>query len=300
MGLVGAVRGAWRKNEAEIRGLFNGALPDFVTAARPRDALGGVPVFCYHLVEAASFEADLTFLAENGFQTLRGKDLVAHLRGERDLPDRSVLLTFDDGPRNFYDVAFPLLARFQARVTAFIAPGLHADQSVEQDIEARPMTWQEISRIHQSGLVEFQSHTLESRFVPNWPMPAALAGCKLSVEAPRRGAPLNLREDLGRSCGLLQARLPGLTVNQLAFPMYLGTAEAIADARAVGIEACYWGLQPGRALNRRGDSPFHISRMSDEFLRRLPGRGRISVGELLRIRMHRIRSARAWRHRHGG
>jgi hypothetical protein len=38
--------------------------------------------------------------------------------------------------------------------------------------------------------------------------------------------------------------------------------------------------------------------MSDEFLRRLPGDGRISVRELLRLRMGRIQAARAWRRRY--
>ena len=298
MGVVSALRGAWRKNEAEARGIFNGALPDFVKAAKPRERLGGVPVFCYHLVEAEDFAADLAYLAGNGYHTLRAQELLEYLRGQRDLPERSVLLTFDDGPRNFVDVAFPLLVRYQARATAFIAPGLHVDATEEHDTAARPMTWQEIGRIHESGLVEFQSHTLESRFVPEWPMPAPLSGCRWSIEEPRRGEPLALREDLVQSRERLEARLPGAVVNHLAFPMYLGTERAIEDAKAAGIEACYWGLRAGRALNRRGDSPFHISRMSDEFLRRLPGSGRLSVGDLVRNRLRRIRSARAWRQRH--
>lgn len=300
MGVVSALRGAWRKNEADARGIFNGALPDFVKAARPRETLDGVPVFCYHLVEPEDFEADLAYLARNGYHTLRAQDLLEYLREERDLPERSVLLTFDDGPRNFFEVAYPLLLRYQARATAFVAPGLHVDAAAEQETEARPMTWQEISRIHESGLVDFQSHTFESRFVPEWPMPAALSGCKWSIESPRRGQPLALRDDLRKSRALLEERLPGLVVNQLAFPMYLGTESAIEDAQAAGIEACYWGLRAGRDLNRRGDSLYHIGRMSDEFLRRLPGGGRQSVGDLVRNRLRRIRAAREWRQRYAG
>jgi len=298
MGLVTALQAAWRKNEPELQGIFNGALPEFVTAARPRASLSGIPVFCYHLVEPDEFEADLAHLARNGYRTLRGQELIEHLRGDRALPERSVLLTFDDGPLNFFQVAFPLLQRFGARATAFIAPRLHADATNELATEARPMTWEEIAAIHASGLVEFQSHTLESRFVPEWPRPAALSGVRWAIEAPRRGTALPLREDLERSRQVIEARLPGLRVNQLAFPMYLGTPEAIEHARAAGLEACYWGLRPGRALNAPGDSPFHVARMSDEFLRRLPGDGRISVRELLRLRVRRIQAARAWRRRY--
>lgn len=295
-----ALRSAWRKNESEVRGLFNGALPKFVTAASPRDIVHGVPVFCYHLVEPEQFEADLAYLAQNGYRTLRGQEVIEYLCRERELPERSVLLTFDDGPLNFFEVAFPLLERYEAHATAFIAPGLHADAATEQEQQARPLTWEEIGRIHGSGLVDFQSHTFESRFVPSWPMPAALSGCRRSIESGRRGAPLTVREDIAQSRRLIESRLAGAVVNQLAFPMYLGTPDAIEDARAAGIEACYWGLRPGRALNHPGDSPYYISRISDEFLRRLPGSGRISWRDLLRARVHRIRSAREWQRRYGG
>jgi peptidoglycan/xylan/chitin deacetylase (PgdA/CDA1 family) len=297
MRLVDALRGAWRKNGPELRGLFNGAIADFVLARDPAELGEGVPVFCFHLVEADEFEADLDFLSRNAYRPVSGSALIAHLRGERRLPKRSVVLTFDDGARNFFDVAFPLLARYQMHAVAFVAPGLHADAGPGDDTDARPMSWEEIALVHRSGFVEFQSHTLESRYVPNWPAPVALAGCAPQLEAARRGSPLELGEDLEQSRQLLEHRLPGAKVDQLAFPMYIGTDAAVDVARGHGFEACYWGLIEGRALNRPGDSPYLVSRMSDEFLRRLPGEGRISLRGLLAKRKKRIQAARAWRSR---
>jgi hypothetical protein len=96
---------------------------------------------------------------------------------------------------------------------------------------------------------------------------------------------------------MIQTRLPAASVDQLAFPMYVGTPEAVETARSLGFQACYWGLLPGRPLNCRGDSPFQISRVSDEFVRRLPGEGRISIAQMIRERVHRARRARAWRRR---
>ena len=297
MRLFTTVREAWRKNAPEAFGLLNGALPDFVTARRPRRDVVGVPVFSYHLVESDSFEADLEFLAINGYATLGGSDLVAYLSGARSPAGRSVMLTFDDGPRNFFDVAFPLLKRFNARAVAFIAPGLHADADRDDELGARPMTWQEMRIIHASGLVEFQSHTYESRFVPCWPMAVPLAGCDPLLEHSRRREPLQFDADLAMSRKEIEEHLPGTSVDQLAFPMFVGTSAAVAAARGLGFRACYWGLTPGRPLNRPGDSPFFVSRLSDEFLRRLPGVGRISIRQLLHGRLQRIKAARAWRRR---
>ena len=109
-------------NSAELMGLMNGAIPDFVMASRPANRLPGVPVFCYHLVEPEWFEADLDFLNRNGYHTLTTGELTDYLTGVRDVPERSVLLAFDDGPGNFNSVAFPLLQKYRSRAVAFIAP----------------------------------------------------------------------------------------------------------------------------------------------------------------------------------
>ncbi len=297
MTLLSSLKDGWRKNAPEALGFLNGALPDFVTARRPREDLRGVPVFAYHLVQPDAFDADLEFLVANEYKTLGGNDFVNYLEGTGDVATRSVVLTFDDGPKNFFEVAFPILERYRARALAFIAPGLHADAGVDDDTDARPMTWQEIATIHASGLVDFQSHTFESRFVPNWPQPVPLAACDPAIERKRRRPPLPFEADLALSRRELERRLPGAKIDQLAFPMYLGTPAAVKSARDVGFRACYWGLIPKRPVNRRGDSPFYVSRLSDEFLRRLPGTGRITIREMFRARLLRIREGRAWRQR---
>lgn len=297
MGMIRSIRDSARKNLPEVIAWWNGSLPSFITASNPRGPLDGVPVFCYHLVETATFEADLQFLQRNGYTTIDTPQLVSFLNGTAVLPQRPVLLSFDDGPRNFFDVAFPLLEKYQAKALAFIAPGLHVVACEEAKTDARPMTWEEIQQIHVSGLVEFQSHTNESRYIPTWPMPVPLAGCEPAIENGRRKPPQPFEKDFALSQHEIQTKLPGAVVHQLSFPMYNGSEAAIDVAKSLGFRACHWGLIKGRPLNRRGDSPFYISRVSEEFLRRLPGEGRITVGGLIRARLHRIKLGRAWRRR---
>lgn len=300
MNLTKKVKDAWRKNVPEIVAWWNGSLPDFVTARRPAEALDGVPVFCYHLVEPDAFEADLRFLAKNGYRTVRPGELVGYLNGIAELPERSVLLSFDDGPRNFYDVAFPLLRQYGANALGFIAPALHTRASSADDSNhARPMTWEELETVHASGLVEFHSHTLESRYVPRWPLPVPLAGCAPRIEASRRSSPLPLERDFALSKEEIETRLPGAVADHLSFPMYNGTEVAVKLAQTAGFKACHWGFIKGRALNRRGDSPFYISRISDEFVRRLPGEGRQRFSQLVHERIRRSQKARAWRRTYG-
>ncbi len=294
MGALSFIKNAWRKNAGELIGLFDGSLPSFVAAPRPQDQLPGVPVFCYHLIEVEQFGSDLEFLKRNGYVTLSPQEFLDHLVLSQKIPERSVLLTFDDGPKNFYDVAFPLLREYSAKAMAFIAPGLHAE-SVEDNTEARPMVWPEIREMHGSGLAFFQSHTLASRYVPAWPKSVPLVGCAPAIENRRRQPALPLREDLRLSRQAIESQLPGASVRHLSFPMYLGTEEGVATARGQGFEACYWGYLPGRPLNVAGASPFFISRVGDEFVRRLPGEGRITVRAMLNERGRRVRAGREWR-----
>jgi len=66
------VRTIWEKNWPEVRAAVAGGLPTFIFSRRPPDLGLNVPVFCYHVVNADSFKADLDFLSRNGYVTSGG------------------------------------------------------------------------------------------------------------------------------------------------------------------------------------------------------------------------------------
>lgn len=119
-----------------------------------------LPVLMYHhvvpdgqpcnemSVTAGRLERDLRWLWENGYQTVLPRELAA---GEP-LPERPVLVTFDDGYRSNYDLAFPLLRKYRSKaviaVMAFM-PDNWAEGFLSWDM-CREMT--------ASGLVEIGSH----------------------------------------------------------------------------------------------------------------------------------------------
>ncbi|MEP7312863.1 MAG: polysaccharide deacetylase family protein [Pseudomonadota bacterium] len=294
MSAIQRIKDAWRKNSPELLGLVNGGLPTFVSRARVDRSSPAVPVFSYHVVSAELLRADFEFLRRNGYRALTLDEVAARATGEAPIGEREVALTFDDGPRNFFDVAFPLVLEHGVHVTAFIAPGLHADQFEDfQESAYRPMTWGEIVQLHASGLVSIQSHTLQSQYVPRWPAAAELAGVDPRIEARLRQPPLGLAADFRAAKQLIEARCPGTSVRHLCFPMYQGNAAAIEAAAASGYTACYWGLLPGSPDVTRGTAPMHIPRLAGEFLRRLPGEGRLSLRQLLRNRLDAIAASRA-------
>ena len=113
-----------------------------------------------HLVEQFSW------LRDNGYQPVSVDQILAAKRGGPPLPDQAVLLTFDDGYRSFYTRVLPLLRAFQW--PAVLAPvGSWVDTPDDKSVDfggkmverSRFLTWDQVTEIARSGLVEIGAHT---------------------------------------------------------------------------------------------------------------------------------------------
>lgn len=103
------------------------------------------------------FREDLQWLADHGYTTVLPSQLAA---GEP-LPERAVMLTFDDGYASNYQIAYPLLQEFNDR--AVISMIVHHTVDESPDF----LTWDMCREMAQSGLVEFGSHTYENHASEN-------------------------------------------------------------------------------------------------------------------------------------
>ena len=107
------------------------------------------------------------WLKGNGWTVLSLDDVAAAARG-RALPERAILLTFDDGYRSLYTRVFPLLQvyRFPA-VAALVGRWMEGGADGTVDYGGRPVprsnfvTWAEAREMQASGLVEFASHSFD-------------------------------------------------------------------------------------------------------------------------------------------
>ena len=88
------------------------------------DGSVSLPVLMYHhILESSSrlgdyvispqqFEADLQFLSVHGYQTVTVLDILRLVQTGGPLPEKPVLITFDDGYESTYAYAFPLLKKY--------------------------------------------------------------------------------------------------------------------------------------------------------------------------------------------
>ncbi len=109
------------------------------------------------------FEQDLKYLKENGYHTILLSELVEHFRSGASLPEKPVLLTFDDGYYDNYVYAFPLLKKYGMK--AVISPIASAADAAEKEeyrsVRWSQCTWEQYGEMTGSGLVELQNHSYE-------------------------------------------------------------------------------------------------------------------------------------------
>ena len=129
------------------------------------------------------------------------------------------------------------------------------------------MTWDELREVHASGLVDVESHTYESRYLPEWPAPIPLDGVAPELEAQLRDAALPLLEDLRLAKARLEERsCRGKSSSTWLSPRTTALPKVSRQRQQCGYEACHWGLLAGRPVNRLGASPLHVARLSHEYL----------------------------------
>ncbi|MBA2564296.1 MAG: polysaccharide deacetylase family protein, partial [Gemmatimonadetes bacterium] len=172
------LRRSWQKTWPDASGVLLRRYPAFLFG-EDAGAPDEIPVFTFHAVEPAWLARRLEHLAVNGYRTLTADELEGVLRARRPAAPRSVVLTFDDGHRSLYDIAFPLLREHGMRAVCFLVPGwipgpeTNAPGASGRRAEAEPpafpayplCSWAEIREMHASGHVDFQSHSLHHNHV---------------------------------------------------------------------------------------------------------------------------------------
>ena len=106
------------------------------------------------------------WLKSNGYNVVSWQDILDSQTGKKTLPDKAVLLTFDDGYESFYRIVYPLLKEYNypavfAVVTSLLdqAPNSMVVFGDTRIARGAFVTWPQIKEMSDSGLVEIASHT---------------------------------------------------------------------------------------------------------------------------------------------
>ncbi len=194
-----------------------------------------VPVLMYHYIRVNPnpvdrigaglsvtpdlFAQQMTYLTQAGYTPVSLDDVYAAWTGARPLPPKPVVLTFDDGYRDFFTAAYPVLK----------ARGFKATVYVVTDFLERPayLTWDMLSVLASEGLVTIGSHTLTH--------------VDLSTAPPDRA-----RREIFESKHRLEERL-GVGVNDFSYPSGRYNPAVVSLVEAAGYRTAVT-TRPGNTL----------------------------------------------------
>ncbi len=211
-----------------------------------------VPIIMYHSLNKKrcdpwtlhpdAFEKDLQYLQENGYEAVLLIDLVEYVEHGVPLPEKPIVLSFDDCYYNNLVYALPMLEQYQMKMVLAIIGNSSEQFSRQKDLNVNyaHLSWEQLCQMQDSGLVELANHT--------WNMHSNAKGGRYGC-CPMRGEDLEsyrsifyndvrkLQDTILQQCG----REPIAFV----YPFGNRCPEALAILKEMGFKvtlSCYEGM----------------------------------------------------------
>ena len=251
-------------------------------ADAPADDGIRVPVIMYHsilrfpaggskyIVSPDGFESDLKYLESNGYTTVFMQDLIDYVYEGKPLPEKPMVLTFDDGYYNNYVYIYPLLVKYNARAVVSIV-GSYTDLYTQQrdpNANYAYLSWDDVRELSDSGFVEIQNHTYSFHSLEG-----SRKGCRKNRGESREKYSKVLADDLG----LMQQKClehMGKVPTTFTYPFGIVSEESFDVIKDMGFKA---SLSCEEGINILDGNPERLYMMKRCI--RTPGR---SVEDILR------------------
>lgn len=134
-----------------------------------------LPVIMYHqltksesragryVLTVEQFEKDLRYLKENGYETVTVHQLMDFSQGKCNIPEKAVMLTFDDGCETLYAYALPLLEKYGFTAVGFAVGALadHYSEIDDHNLNYSNLDWDEIKELCNGDVIDIQSHSYD-------------------------------------------------------------------------------------------------------------------------------------------
>jgi len=143
----------------------------YVTPMPQIEYTARVPILMYHhiaeeavndmIVTPEVFAAQMRALYENGFTAVTLCQLVDFVDRGMPLPERPVVITFDDGYLSVYEYAFPILARYGLNATAFVIGEAVGTDTYKDTGHPTIPKFCFVQAGHMAGVVSIQSHSYD-------------------------------------------------------------------------------------------------------------------------------------------
>ncbi len=199
-----------------------------------------VPILAYHQVggvdgeiysvTVSQFEEQMKYLKKNGYRAISLEDLFNSYTGKTVLPEKPIVITFDDGYADNYLTALPIMEQYGMSATVFVVPSLIGTTDY--------LSWQQVIDMQERN-TEIGSHTI-------------------SHMGMNEINPTEQRREAAESKAVLESKI-GAPIQFFAYPY----GQFSADAQKILKEAGYWGACSGLAgLNDTKTNSYALKRIN--------------------------------------
>lgn len=210
-----------------------------------------VPIFMYHevkpfktrkdVITPYEMESDLKYLKENKYTTITMTQLIDYVDGKGILPEKPIILSFDDGYLNNYVYAYPLLKKYDMKVVISII-GKNTDDFTripDDNVDYSHVTWDQINEMIKSGYVEIQNHTYNMHS-----MNGSRFGCQKNNGETLAHYEQAMTDDIKKLQDEISSNT-GTTPNTFAYPYGKVSKESLPILKKLGFKAtltCNYGV----------------------------------------------------------
>ncbi len=234
------------------------------------DAISTVPlpIIMYHAVlkdpqrandytvSPALLEEDLLYLKNQGYTAVLPRDLVDYVNGKAELPDKPVMITFDDGYYNNLVYVLPILKRMDMKAVVSVVGSYtqKASDLMDQNPAYAYLTWEDICALEESGRVEIASHTYKLHTNQN-----GRSGVKRKSWEPKETHEAMLIADIDTFQDEMEQHC-GLLIGTFAYPFGFWDNDTEAVLRKAGFSMTLTCRERMNFIERNPASLYHLGR----------------------------------------
>lgn len=187
---------------------------DFVTTVPDSD-----PDNFNYINTPQSYEENIKVLLENGYTFISFQELNDANNGKISLPEKPILVTFDDGYASNYEYIFSILKKYNVKVSIFVVT-----DKIGKEVDGKKyLSWEQCKEMQDSGLVEIFSHSKRHVFYDKLPV-------------------RQIRDDVIESYKIIEEKLGSKNLKVFAYPYGAYTKETVWTLKLNGMDMQVYDL----------------------------------------------------------